>query len=437
MTNALFIDPDLTWVNTINRARERGMRTMAIQSERYAHAYPTICDVTHDHVIADTSDSRDIVKAVQTAGLLGATALLTSNDAILPVVATAAVELKIPFTSRTGVYFARNKAAMRQRLSELDFWMPWTETFDSPKEVAEVAARIGYPCVVKPCSGHQSWLCFKLQSSEDAAEVIDELEYMVENLFPGNRWSITNGFICEEWMAGPVMSVSMAAASGRLVPVSVALGSVSDDAPCAGFGSVIPFFENPRVSEECELYAIAVCRALNLDLGVFDLEMVWTSCGPVLIEVNARRMGGVMPVAYQMATGINFSDYLLDAYLDRPIKQPGNFTRSAVIRKVIASESANFECTPDETWWSALEGDLHIRNYSLESGKEVAAFEVLARLILVSSSSIKAFSRLDDIVVELERLTSARFLRGRLPWPQSHMYPARTHPRHVPSGLDK
>lgn len=418
MSHALFIDPDLTWVNTINRARERGIHTTAIQSERYAHAYPTIRNVAHGNVIADTSNSEDLAKAIQTAGLLGPTALLTSNDAILPTVATAAEELHIPFTSCAGVQFARNKAAMRQRLLELGFRMPRTETFDSPKEAAEVAARIGYPCVVKPCSGHQSWLCFQLRSCEDAAEVIEELEYMVENLFPGNRWSIKNGFMCEEWLAGPVMSVSMAAASGRLVPVSVALGSVSDEAPCAGFGSVIPFIESPRVTVECERYAKSVCRALNLDLGVFDLEMAWTSSGPILIEVNARRMGGVMPVAYEMATGMNFSDYLLDAYFCTPIQKPGKFTRTAVIRKVIASESAKLQRSPDESWWSALESDLYIRNYSLESGKEVAAFEVLARLILVSSSSKTAFSRLDDIVAELEELTSGRFLRGRLPWPQ-------------------
>lgn len=420
MPHAIFVDPDITWIKTISRARERGMQAIAIQSERYAHAYPMIRESVDGHITANTSHLLDLSNSIQKIHLSDSTALLTSNDAILPVLAAVAEKLNIPFTSCVGVNFARNKAAMRRRMGELGFRMPRMETFEKPQEVLEVAESIGYPCIVKPCSGHQSWLCFKILSSDERIRVAEELEYMVDNIFSESTWSLKNGFICEEWLEGPVMSVSIAASLGCLVPVSVALGSVSDDAPCSGFGSVIPFIENPRVTEECERYAASVCVALNLDIGVFDIEMAWTSNGPILIEVNARRMGGVMPVAYEMATGENFSDFLLNAYLGKSINKPPNSTRTAVIRKVIASESTKLPDGFDESWWSKFDGELYYRNYSLESGRNIDALEVLARIILIDSNSITAFSKLNQIVAKLEEITGKIFLRGRLPWPKNY-----------------
>lgn len=413
---AIFIDPDLNWVRVMNLARHRGYTVVNIASSAYSSAYPELADLADDTFACDTSDYVDIMRVIRPVlDSSKKTALLTSNDATLEAVAHAAAALGIPFTAPSAVGLARNKARMRQILADNGMIMPCYALFSHIDEMKAAVNSVGYPCIVKPVSGHQSWFCFRINSENDIQCVYKDLEYMIANLYAGNAWSLKNGFICEAWLDGPVISVAMAGSNNEIIPVCVSLGTFAPEAPCSGFGSVVPYIENLSVSHSCIAYAKRVCSLMGLLVGLFDLEMVWTNRGPVILEVNARRMGGVMPHAFTLATGVDFSGIILDAYFLNPLPSmvftSGN---TAIIRKIIAGEHGRLQSFPSDEWFQRFGDDIVLRGYDKEN-TDVDKFDVIARVIAVDTSAAQGFNRLDALVLELEKITGMSFLRGELP----------------------
>ncbi len=64
-------------------------------------------------------------------------------------------------------------------------------------------------------------------------------------------------------------------------------------------------------------YAISCLDALGITHGASHIEIMQTSKGPVMIEVNGRPMGGAMPVdLFKACLGTNHSYLTADVYLD-------------------------------------------------------------------------------------------------------------------------
>ncbi|VVN84748.1 ATP-grasp domain-containing protein [Pseudomonas fluorescens] len=417
IATTIFVDPDATWTPVLNRSRERGFKVINISSPRYTSSYPDLESLADTTISCDTSNSKILAATLNTIEMTDRTAIITSNDGTLEVVAEAAEYQNISFTPLSAVRLARNKINMRKHLKCHGFQMPRFEAFRTMRDLERAVNTIGFPCAIKPASGHQSWFCFRLSSTIDIELVIENLNYMIDNLAPNNAWCLKNGFICEEWMDGPIISVSVAASNGLPIPICVALGTTSPDAPCAGYGSIIPYIENKYVAETCSHYAENICRTLGLTVGIFDLEMIWTKTGPVILEVNARRMGGVMPHAYDIATGDDFSDIILDAYLLLPISPRPKFTHTAVIRKIIAGSGGIIKSSLDENILKPHGHNIYYRNYFLHEGVLVDKFDVLARLISVGTSSTIEFEKLDSLLIEIEKQIEIPLLRGFLPTP--------------------
>jgi biotin carboxylase len=412
----IVVDADPGWIPTINKARERGCRVVNLTSEHLDRVYPEIIKLVDDYVVCDTSSVSELRSRFELFSSLGKVALLTTNDGVLEAVAKAASQASIPFTSSSGVELARNKGRMRKHLECAGFPMPAYSFTTEIGELVNVVRSVGYPCVLKPASGHSSWFCSQLQSDDDLAVAIASLEFMQENLQDENRWALKNGFLCEEWLEGPVVSVPVFATYGKIKGLCLAVGTTPDYAPCAGFGSVIPYQEAQEVKDVCIRYAEAIVRCLGLDMGVFDIEMVWTIKGPVLIEVNARRMGGVLPIAYELATGENFSDYILDTYLGIfPSFLPNAGTgKTAVIRKLISAKSGSLKpVVPDERWLNMNFQGIYFQNYELRSSQKVEEGDVLARIIVLGDFPQEAFYELDKVVAAIEEAAGHPLMRGK------------------------
>lgn len=65
-------------------------------------------------------------------------------------------------------------------------------------------------------------------------------------------------------------------------------------------------------------YTLKVLDALRIAHGPAHAEIMMTSEGPVLIEIGARLMGGVNPLAFEACLGTNLVHLTADAYLSPP-----------------------------------------------------------------------------------------------------------------------
>ncbi|MGM4921679.1 ATP-grasp domain-containing protein [Tardiphaga sp. 804_B3_N1_9] len=416
------IDPDPSWISTIRLAKRREYRISAITSKRFKKAYPTVAEHIDDEIIAETTNTNKLTIALQKLhSSEPVSGILVHRDAMIHKAAKACEIVGIPFTSANGVRLARNKRLSRLRLEKHGLSNIRQAFSKSANELPFAANAIGYPCIIKPATGHASRLAFRLENDEDLSDACDEIIEWEQNAHPKDLWITSSGFVCEEWISGPIISVELSAVDSIYAPITVALATSYPENPCAGFGSIIPFCFQP-VSDLCIKYASEVCRTLGLDNGAFDIEMIWHDGHPIILEANPRKMGGEMAKALRLSTGISYEAVLLNAYVERSLKIPRKSkSKISCIRKLIAEIGGT---TTDEAVHKILEvmqqySQATLFNYALHPGQGFEKWDIVGRFILECSDEKHGFEQANSIVSRLEVASGIKFVQsGRLIWPQ-------------------
>ena len=419
--HALFVEPDDTWVSTILRARARGMRASIITTAAHARCFTACSSAAHDTNQVDTRDPSVLKRAIATVhSERPVTAVLISSDRLVGDVAVACGSLGIGFTSAEAVATFRDKARTRQLLQDRGIRSVRWRPVETGARLSEAVRQLGFPCIVKPRSGHLSRLAVVVQRAAVLEERLREIEERIEALPADEAWVLKNGLVCEEWIAGPIVSIELAIVGREIVVVTSALGTQQALDPSVGYGSVIPVVGAPETIEECIAYATSICGSVTPTLGVWDVEMVVSQRGPTLVEVNPRRMGGRMLAAYNWATGGKFEDVLLDVYSGlRPRPVMGHPDRVVVIRKLLAAADGRVADSWNPTPLLCSDS-LQFVNDGINAGGDVKRMEVLGRLLVRAKGAQVAFARANRVVDWIEQRAGIRLVRGTLPNLREH-----------------
>lgn len=79
--------------------------------------------------------------------------------------------------------------------------------------------------------------------------------------------------------------------------------------------SGLPAADRERIRD----YLQAVFNALEVGIGLYHVELLMTPKGPVLVEINARMMGSVSPIMYQIQTGEDAFAHLIRLHLGEAV----------------------------------------------------------------------------------------------------------------------
>ncbi|GAB3626175.1 ATP-grasp domain-containing protein [Pandoraea terrae] len=236
--------------------------------------------------------------------------------------AYAAEVLGIPFTSRAGIANARNKARCRACLDAAGAPSArYAHVFDEGSALAAADA-IGYPVVLKPVSGASSLLAAIVSTPAEFSRAWQEAAEKFLSLPQSIQSVLSAGFLVEEKLLGPMVSVEIGVRDGERSVFMVSSRRRSRTIETEELGISMPASLSPDEWDACVSYASRVLDALGLDFGVFHLELIITAQGPRLVEVNPRLMGGSMPDLYANLTGVNIFETLLSFYLREPFSVP-------------------------------------------------------------------------------------------------------------------
>lgn len=416
----VFIDPDPSWATTIQRANERGHRVSAICSPRFKRSYPAEAALIRELIVADTSDEAALRRSLRRLDRAHSIdAVLVHRDAIIRKVASACHAAAVPFTAVKPMQIALSKVRTREVLQSHGLSGVKFAAVRRIDRVAEAVKRIGFPCVLKPAAGHGSKLTFKLCNPQQLRRALARIRAWRESVARQDRWLLAQGFICEEWLEGPIISVELSVIDALARPFAVALGTETAENPCAGYGNVIPLRGHPEVVNRCVTYAQRVCSSIGLDRCICDLEMVWTRNGPVLLEANPRKMGGAMPEAYDLATGGRFDDIILDTYAGRlPELKQSRRGLITVIRKIMPRRAGTVQGRPVADWLKSFRprrASVRLSNDALARGRRVRRLEVLGRLLVVCRDYSYGFACADRALSEIAKETGLDLVAGTLP----------------------
>jgi biotin carboxylase len=287
------------------RAREAGLRLVLINNLRPTWQHDYFDDVT----VTNVFDHRQLAAAArELAGRYTFAGLMCWDEPLVMPAAELAAEFGVPGLSIPGVHGCRDKNSSRTRLTEAGLPQPGFELTADLDQARRAAARIGYPVVVKPralgasmgvsLAADEQELAFAYRVAHEASLVGDE--------------AFSGGAIIEGYADGPEISIDGAVHKGEYLPMFLARKSTGLPPFFEELGHVVdsadPLLRDARLMDTL----VTAHQVLGIEDGITHTEVRLTGNGPVIIEINGRLGGDLIPFLGQVATGIEPGSVLFD-----------------------------------------------------------------------------------------------------------------------------
>ena len=307
-----FVDSNNAGLEAIKVAADEGHRVTYLQSSRpsfYPLSEQNLRLIARADQVVDgvaTTDADAVTKALARCHAEHPIDFATSQfELSVEPVAVACKTLGLPGPSPDGVLVARRKNLMRTALREAGLASAGYAVADDEDQAVAAAVAIGYPVVIKPPSGLDSRLVSVARDEAEVRAACRTAERGLAALPAAWHGQMSRGFLVEEHLSGPLVSVEIGIAGERSYVFCISGRTRASEDEVIETGVHIPAELPSAQARTCAEYALAVCRAIGLDRGIFHVEMILTAGGPVLVEANPRIMGGILPSIYQFATGFS------------------------------------------------------------------------------------------------------------------------------------
>jgi biotin carboxylase len=341
----------------------------------------------------DPSDARALTAAAYLVSQrVKPSGLLCYNEQYVQPAARVVEALALPGFSSDAIRNCRDKRATRQALTAAGVAQPESVAVSSLDEAREVAARIGYPVVLKP-RGLAGSMGVILVASEDELDAGFETAHTP--WYPGVP-TYEDGVLVETYLDGPEISIDGAVVDGRYVPMFVARKQLSEHPYFQETGHVVDATDELQRSPELMEMLRAAHVALGLRRGMTHSEVRLTSAGPRIVEINARLGGDLIPYVGMLATGIDPARVAVDVVLGREPEVEMTHAKAAEIRFFYPTEDSIVRGVE-------LPGDAHGLHLAEATAREGAVLRLpprgylarYAQLICVASSAAAARAAAD------------------------------------------
>jgi biotin carboxylase len=290
---------DVVVASDVAQTIDMGDRALVLDLAHPEEAAATIVDAARRHPL-------DAVVAVDDQGVV--------------VAALAAARLGLAHNPPAAVAATRDKAAMRQALALAAAGadavrQPAFEVVPHGGDVAAAAARVGFPCVIKPTSLSASRGVIRADDPAQAAAAGERVRAILGEASPGGP------LVVERYVDGAEVAVEALLRTGRLEVLAI----FDKPDPLTG-----PYFEEtlyvtpsrlPAATQAAVVEAVAAAAgAIGLVEGPAHAELRLDAAGePWLLEVAARSIGGLCSRALRFGAGLSLEELILRHALGLPI----------------------------------------------------------------------------------------------------------------------
>ncbi|MBE8516802.1 ATP-grasp domain-containing protein [Amycolatopsis sp. H6(2020)] len=260
-----------------------------------------------DIVHVDVFDADEMLAAARAvAGRHHVVGLMCWDEPVVLAAGELAAELGVPGLSVAGVRGCRDKNRTRTVLTAEGLPQPGYALTTGLDEARAAAARIGYPVVLKPRAMGAS---IGVVSAGDESE-LDAAFAVAMGAATVDQSRYGGAAIVEGFVRGPEISIDAAVHKGEYLPMFVARKHTGDQPYFEEVGHVVD--ARDPLLHDAELLDVLVRahRALGVEDGITHTEVRLTDHGPVIIEVNGRLGGDLIPFLGKTATGIDPGEVL-------------------------------------------------------------------------------------------------------------------------------
>jgi S-sulfo-L-cysteine synthase (3-phospho-L-serine-dependent) len=312
-------------------ARARGLRPVVLAGR--PSRYPYLDEDGYDRRQLDTSDFAAVRRAChELGGATGAvTGVTSSSEYFVATAAQVARELGLPAPEPAAVTRCRHKDRQRAVLAAAGVPVAAFRLAGEPDEAAAAADALTYPVVVKPTTGSGS---VGVRQCADRQAVLRHATALLDAATDERGRAVPRLVLVERFVAGPEFSVEtfdervVAVVAKHLGPAPHFVETGHDAPACLPAG----------ISAALGDTALAAIRALGLGWGAAHTELRLSADGPVVIEVNPRLAGGMIPALLQHALDVDLVDAVVCRAAGRPVTMRPRHVAHASIRFALIRE---------------------------------------------------------------------------------------------------
>lgn len=213
-------------------------------------------------------------------------AVITFDEMFALSTPIIAQELDVPAQNISSVTAARNKAVMRQTIERAGIPSALFKVVQSNAEVEEACEFLGFPIIVKPCTGVRSVGVQEAHTVNDALKAFEHSQNKMDDF--SENTSEVQEVVMEEFLSGVEVDVDILMSGGDVV-----YAKVVDNWP-----SVAPWFEergfycpselDGHMQKDVLSYSKRCIAALDFQNGLFQVKCRLTDCGARLVGINVR-----------------------------------------------------------------------------------------------------------------------------------------------------
>ncbi|HTI26326.1 MAG TPA: pyridoxal-phosphate dependent enzyme [Kutzneria sp.] len=301
----------------------------------------------------------------------------TTSDFYVPFVAELTSWLGLPGNPVEAVTTCRNKALLRRCLAAAGIAQPKFFAVGDAGQVPAAVAHVGLPCVVKPADDSGSRNVLLCRTVDEAVAHTEQVLAVLANV----RGLPTAGTaLVEEYVDGPEFSVELFETFAGVTEKSVTEG---------------PYFVEhrhlfPAQAEELVDTVVDTARravaATGIRSGATHTELRLTPSGPVVVEINPRLAGGMIPELIRLATGVDLVEQQLRLAAGLPVHLTARRSRAAAIQFLLADRAGTLAAVDGLDRARAIDGVDHVRITATTGAPVRAARDAYDRLGYVIAS---------------------------------------------------
>lgn len=339
----------------IQKAKKMGYETLTVDADPNAVGFKS----ADRYAVVNIVDEKACLEYARKENIDGV--LTAATDYGVLTAAYVAREMNLPGLNYEAAQLIKNKYRVRKCL--FDSHIDDTEQayeIDKDTELKDLCGKLSFPVMVKPCDGSGSRGASRVDSPEDFQKACSA----------AMDSSITHRAEVETFITGTEYGAESLVAGGEVHVLGIMRKWMTKPPYYAELGHAIPTDLPHEVEERARQCVENAIKALGINFGSVNMDMLITKEGKIhIIDIGAR-MGGNMigPCVIPYGTGIDYmANMIRNAVGDETDFTPTS--HSCVATRLLAFDDGVVKRLPD---FVALEKEYGVEIYHhLEVGQRV------------------------------------------------------------------